>query len=346
MKKIILLVFSVFTVATGFTQKKASFVSVTVDTVFKDKISIRAIVIDGNIVWYAADKGRFGSYNTQTLEKFQSRISDDPTNIEFRCIAKTPQSIFLLNIGNPAIVYKVSKDGKQTKTVYRENNEKIFYDSMQFRNDREGIAVGDPIDDCFSLIITQDGGNSWQKIPCAKLPKISDGEAAFAASNSNIFVKGKKTWIVSGGKKARVFYSPDDLKTWTVSETPIVQGLAMTGIFTADFYDDKTGFVAGGNYEIQNQNFGNKAITYDGGKSWTLVAENQGFGYASCVQFIPGSAGKQLVCVGSSGLQYSADSGNTWKKLLDTKDLYTIRFLNASTAIAAGRNCLLELHFK
>jgi hypothetical protein len=30
-----------------------------------------------------------------------------------------------------------------------------------------------------------------------------------------------------------------------------------------------------------------KARTTDGGKTWKLVAENQGFGYASCVQYIP-----------------------------------------------------------
>ncbi|MFV8375772.1 hypothetical protein [Flavobacterium sp. LB1P62] len=42
-----------------------------------------------------------------------------------------------------------------------------------------------------------------------KLPKIIDGEAAFVACNTNIVIKGNKTWIVTGGKKARVFYSSD-----------------------------------------------------------------------------------------------------------------------------------------
>jgi hypothetical protein len=36
------------------------FNSVAIDTLFQDKISIRAIVIDANKIWYAADKGRFG----------------------------------------------------------------------------------------------------------------------------------------------------------------------------------------------------------------------------------------------------------------------------------------------
>jgi hypothetical protein len=45
------------------------------------------------------------------------------------------------------------------------------------------------------------------------------------------------------------------------------------------------------------------------------MAENQGFGYASCIQYIPNSDGKSLVSVGVSGLYYSYDSGNSWKQL-------------------------------
>jgi formylmethanofuran dehydrogenase subunit C len=34
------------------------------------------------------------------------------------------------------------------------------------------------------------------------LPRTANGEAAFAASNTNIVIKGNNTWIVSGGMKA------------------------------------------------------------------------------------------------------------------------------------------------
>jgi hypothetical protein len=40
--------------------------------------------------------------------------------------------------------------------------------------------------------------------PADKLPRTANGEAAFAASNTNIVIKGNNTWIVSGGMKARV----------------------------------------------------------------------------------------------------------------------------------------------
>jgi photosystem II stability/assembly factor-like uncharacterized protein len=332
-----------------YDDKKAvsmNYQSVQIDTLFQDKISIRAIVIDGNKVWYAADNSRFGFYDLEQNKKTESTIGTDKSKAEFRSIAQTLKNIFILNVSNPALLYKIPKDGSEAKLVYHENHEKVFYDSLQFWNDTEGIAIGDPISNCLNIITTRDGGNSWSKISCDKLPKLSEGEAAFAASNTNIVVKGNKTWIVSGGKKARVFYSPNKGDSWEVFDTPIIQGKTMTGIFTADFYDFKNGFIAGGNYELLNQNFGNKASTKDGGKTWELRAENQGFGYASCVQYVPNSNGKALVTVGASGLYYSSDRGNSWKQLSTDSSLFTIRFIDKHTAIAAGKNKMIRINFK
>ncbi|WP_298141431.1 oxidoreductase [Flavobacterium sp.] len=322
------------------------FTSVKIDTILKDKISIRPITVSNDKVWYAADKNRVGYKSINDGNKMERALKKDSIKMEFRSIAQTSNSIFILNVGNPALLYKFSKDLTQKKLVYEEKHEKVFYDCMQFWNDQEGIAIGDPIENCFCIIITRDGGETWTKIPCEKLPKMEDGEAAFAASNSNIVIKGNDTWIVSGGKKSRVFYSSDKGNSWKVYETPIVQGEAMTGIFTSDFYNNKIGFIAGGNYEKPNQNFHNKALTIDGGKTWKLVGENTGFGYASCVQFVPNSNGNQLVSVGASGLFYSYDRGNSWKQFSTDASLYTIRFVNNTTAIAAGKDKIVKIVFR
>lgn len=326
--------------------KSNYFTSVSIDTILSDSISIRAILLENNKVWYAGNKGKYGFYDMEAKEKFQGIIKKDTMNPEFRSIAKNNSSIFIMSVGTPGLLYRISKDGSEIKLVYKEDNEKTFYDSMQFWNENEGIAIGDPIGDCFSVIITRDGGNTWKKISCDKLPKIVEGEAAFAASNTNLIVKNNVAWIVSGGKKARIFYSTDKGNSWEVSNTPIVQGSEMTGIFSGDFYDENIGFIVGGNYEKPELNSGNKALTINGGKTWTVIGENLGFGYASCVQFVPESGGKQLVTVGYSGLNYSSDNGTTWKQFLKDKDLYTIRFIDNETAIAAGKDKIIKIRFK
>lgn len=323
--------------------KQITFTKIISEEIYNDSISIRAIVLDSNQLWFSGNNGKYGAIDLVTQKKFRGRINKDSLHPEFRSIAKTKDAIFILSVANPALLYKISNDRKVVKLVYQEENEKVFYDSMQFLDTNFGVAMGDPVSNCLNIIITNDGGNTWKKIPCDKLPKVEEGEAAFAASNTNVMLRNNKIIIVSGGKKSRCFVSEDKGNTWQVYNTPIVQGKTMTGIFTADFYDENIGFIAGGDYEKQEDNSNNKAITKDGGKTWQLVGQSQGFGYASCIQFVPNSKGKSLICVGGTGVYYSNDSGNTWKKMLEDKDLYTIRFQNDSIAYAGGKNKIVKL---
>ncbi|WP_010227913.1 WD40/YVTN/BNR-like repeat-containing protein [Gillisia marina] len=320
------------------------FTSVEVENILEDSLSIRAIELMGEDLAFAANNGTYGMYNSQN-KSWKSNIQEYDTLVpEFRAIASTNSDFFMLSVGNPALLYKTGDSGKM-ELVYKEENEKVFYDAISFWNDEEGIAMGDPVDTCLSIILTRDGGKSWNKISCENLPAAAEGEAAFAASNSNIAIQGNKTWILSGGKKSRIFFSPDKGKTWEVFDTPIIQGTATQGGYSLDFFDDNNGFIIGGDYTKPDENQANKAVTKDGGKTWELVAAGQEPGYKSSVRYVPGKNGEELVAVGFTGLSYSNDAGKSWKKLSED-GFYTIRFLNDSIAYAAGKNRISRLKFK
>jgi Photosynthesis system II assembly factor YCF48/BNR/Asp-box repeat len=324
-----------------------TFTSVTIEPIFSDSLSIRAITpLDENAVWFAANHGRVGLIDGITPKL--ATIHYEDSVLAFRSIAKTKKAVFVLSISNPAVLYKIGVNNREAtniEEVYVEEAETVFYDAMAFWNDKEGIAMGDPTDGCLSIIITRDGGNTWKKLPCDKLPKTEKGEAAFAASNSNISLYRDHAWIVTGGKRARIFHSADKGETWEVFETPIIQGEAMTGIYSVDFFDAKTGVIFGGNWEDQDFNEGNKAITKDGGNTWKLLSNGKGPGYRSSVRFVPGTEGEGIVAVGLPGISYSSDQGKTWEEL-STKGFYALEFVNDTVAFASGRNKIAKLIFK
>lgn len=326
-----------------------NFSEVQVLPVYGDSVSIRAVEIADDLVLFAGNNGVYGVFEIaddfEITQKKVAVINYKGKKIHFRAIAHTATDFFVITIESPALLYKISKDTGVKTLVYKEQHEKVFYDAMSFWNDKEGIAIGDPTDVCLSIIITRDGGDTWDKVSCDAIPKTVNGEAAFAASNGNIAIIDDHTWIASGGIKSRVFYSPNKGNSWEVFDTPMLQGTETSGAYSIDFYDKNNGIIFGGDYTVPKKNKKNKAITRDGGKTWNLIADGTGAGYKSCIRYIPNSGGKEMVAIGFSGITISNDSGNTWTDL-SSESFYTLRFINDSIAIAAGKNSIAKLMFK
>ncbi|WP_299116622.1 oxidoreductase [uncultured Winogradskyella sp.] len=328
-----------------FNRLYSGFNKVEIETLVEDSLlNVRALEINEGRVVAATSSGKIFRSILSYMSDFEeanywSQTEDTIVPSNFRAIAFQGDYTYTLSIGNPA---KLFQDGS---LVYFENNEKVFYDSIDFWNDKEGIAIGDPTDGCMSIIITRDGGNRWAKLSCDNLPKVKEGEAAFAASDTNIAIVGNHTWVATGGKVSRILYSPDKGKTWQVFETPIVQGKETTGMYSVDFYDKYNGFAIGGDYTKPNDTLANKIRTKDGGKTWQVVANATGPGYRSCVQYVPNSNARKLIAIGFKGIDYSNDAGDTWRHISD-EAFYTIRFLNDSVAYAAGKGRISKLTFR
>ena len=315
-----------------------SFSTVSIDTLLEDSLlNIRAIELNDNKLMAVSSIGDRYSIDLLTNTILKDRVSKDTLN--FRASALVETVYFTLSIGSPALLFK------EKKLVYKETHPAVFYDALHFWNSNDGIAIGDPTDGCMSIIMTRDAGQTWNKIACELLPSAVKGEAAFAASDTNIAIVGDHTWVATGGFSSRILYSSDKGISWTVFETPSIQGLETTGVFSIDFYDALNGFAIGGDYTTPQNQYSNKMRTEDGGKTWEVVAQNQNPGYRSCVQYVPNSESKGLVAIGFEGIDYSNDAGASWKHLSD-EGFYTLRFLNDSTAYAAGKERLSKLSFR
>lgn len=305
----------------------------------------RAIyAIDSEKMYYAGAHGEVGFTENGGITWQKNNIYyQDSIAPSFRSIASNGEAMFVLSISNPALLYKITKS--TTTLVYTESHEKVFYDAMQFFDKQHGIAIGDQTTHCLSIITTSDGGNSWQKIPCKDLPNSQFPATAFAASNTNIKIIGNTIWIAIGGMESYIVKSTDKGKTWKTYTTPLLQGKPSTGIYSIDFADKNHGIIIGGDYANPLGNLQNKAITTDGGKTWTLVADGENPNYKSCVQYVPDTNGKEVFAVGKTGISFSNDGGKSWKEV-SKEAYYTIQFVDKNVAWLAGNEKIGKLILK
>lgn len=233
------------------------------------------------------------------------------SRLDFRDVdAIDAKTVYALSIGNgPASrIYRTNDGGATWALQFKNEDPKGFFDAMTFWDVDHGLVIGDSIDNKFQILITDNGGKTWTKVPDAALPPALANEGAFAGSGTNIAVFGTHAWIGTGaGPRSRMLHTPDRGKTWTVAETPIVAN-ASTGIFSVAFRDAQHGVAIGGDYKTEKVGVDNAAITSDGGKTWTLVNVS---GFRSVVRYIPG-ASTSLIAVGPQGADMSTDDGKTW----------------------------------
>ena len=300
-----------------------------------DSLSIRALVVKNeHNFFFSGSNSTFGFSNDGG--KNWSITSIDTLKQEFRSLVVLDSSILMMNVGSPAKIYRSTDLGNTWNVIFVDSAKSAFYNSMKFWDNKNGIATGDPQQEgCLSVILTNDGGETWNKISCDKLPKLDKGEAQFAASNTCIDAIGGKIWIVTGGMNSRIIRSEDSGDSWEMIETEFVRGEEMTGIYTIDFYDKNNGVIFGGDWNKKCKSNNNKFYTSDGGDTWNKATSDDKVCYRSCVQYT--SNKNKIIALGISGISLSENGGMSWKNISSEKDFYTVRVINDSTAIAAGK---------
>lgn len=181
------------------------------------------------------------------------------------------------------------------------------------------------------MIVATHHYEDWKEIPGDGMPAALPNEGAFAASGTALAMNGDGDLYfgTGGAKAARVFHSPDFGKTWTTTDTPVASGNASSGIFSI-VLNAKMLIAVGGDYKDPKRTDRVAAYSQNGGKTWTLAAQQPG-GYRSAVVSVYGA----MLAVGPTGEDISEDFGAHWK-LTDSLDLNAAFVLDIHNGWAVG----------
>ncbi len=296
-----------------------------------NEVTLRAVaVVDAKTFHVAGSKGTH-AVTEDGGKTWRNLAPTDGAALDFRGVATPgPRTTVLMSAGDgpagQARIYRTSDAGKPWTLAFETKLPGSFLDAVAFRDARRGFVLGDPIDGRWFLLTTSDGGRTWTRLEGAAVEK---GEAAFAASNSALFVGPKKdVWIVSGGlAQGRVFRSRDDGKTWTVTETPIAGG-STSGLF-GGFAVGARAVIVGGDYKDELRSGPNLALT--DGRTTTIPPND---GTPRLIEGVGRLDATTLLAVGPRGTSFSPDNGRTWHQS-DTEALHAISCLR-KTCVAVG----------
>lgn len=286
-------------------------------------ISLRGLSIPNNkVIWASGSKGSIAKSNDggNHFEWMQVKGYEQR---DFRAIhAFDDKEAIIVAVSSPGIILKTKDGGMSWYKVYENSDTAIFLDAIQFKDDQNGMVIGDPIHHHIVLLETKDRGESWQQIQHKFFKShVKKGESFFASSSTNLCFDFQHLFFVSGGMHSR-FWENGHAK-----DIPIIKGGTSTGANSiAISPNQNTIVIVGGDFtkdQISDKNFvrldrfrklhneHKRVFKYQWLVNTTVQLPG---GYKSCVQFINN---KNLVACGTSGVDFSDNLGEKWDRISD-----------------------------
>ena len=294
-------------------------------------------VVSDRVAWASGARGTV----LRTLDGGRTWIADTVPGasvLDFRSVHAMNDGMGLVASAGEAEkglarIFGTGDGGRHWHRVFATEQKGVFFDALHFWDLRRGVALSDPVDSAFVLMLTEDRGGTWTRLPATQLPRVLPGEAAFAASGSSLVLRGGgQMWIgTGGGGRARVMRSADAGRSWQVVDVPVHAAGPAAGIFALAFFDDSIGVAVGGDYTQPTLAAPSVAITRDGGRTWRPATQPPA-AYLSGVAYA--GSRDRLVAVGLAGTFVSSDGGERWRQV-DTVAMNAVRF-HGVTGFAVG----------
>jgi photosystem II stability/assembly factor-like uncharacterized protein len=282
--------------------------------------SIRGMSIpDNNTIWLSGSNGH-AARSTDAGKTWAWTIVAGYEKTDFRDIhAFDSSTAIIMGIGNPAYILKTRDGGQNWKLVYTKDTAGMFLDALDFRNNKEGICIGDPLDagggrKTFFLIRSSNGGNTWEQVSSDGLPTAQEGEAVFSASGTNIALLDSKDFdyaFISGGLASNLYLIGRSGHPNKAFPLPINKGKESSGAFSMATDRRSSFYCIGGDYKEPELVKDNLAWTTDNGKTWKAPTLAPPQGYRSCIRIIEG---ERMIACGSNGIDICTKP-NKWTRI-------------------------------
>jgi photosystem II stability/assembly factor-like uncharacterized protein len=205
--------------------------------------------------------------------------------------------------------------GVNWEEVYRLDGPDAFINAVRMPSATEGVAVADPVDSIWVVLMTDDGGKTWRHSPTE--PRAAAGRIRLEKGWENSLAALPGGYIWFGTDNSRVYRSTDGGATWSFGSLTSFDSYGLW------FADALNGVAACGGGLIR---------TNDGGASWTGSPSTP-------VCFDVTGVGNDYWAISRKNIMQSTDGGVTWDTAYTAPEyLDQIHAVNDGGVIAGWAN--------
>lgn len=294
--------------------------------------------VNDRIVWVSGHAGTFARSVDGGASWTAGRVSGADT-LQFRDVhAVSADTAWLMSAGSGELsrIFRTTDGGRSWSQQHLNREPDAFFDCMAFWDARRGVVFSDAVRGQHFVLLTDDGGEHWDRIPPDRFPPAATGEGGFAASGTCVATVGRTTALAGTGNapRANVLKTTDGGRSWSARPVPVTSGDA-AGIASVAFRDSLHGVAIGGEIGKPTARGDYVAFTVDGGRTWTLGGRFTFAGPAYGAAYVPGIERAPLVAVGPGGADLSRDDGRSWTNI-DTLAYWSVGFASPFAGWAVG----------
>lgn len=181
--------------------------------------------------------------------------------------------------GDASQLWRTRDGGRRWTRLAANQDPDGFWDSIAFVDRRRGFILGDPTEGRFTVLRTDDAGETWARLPPDAVPTAAADEGAFAASNGCIALgrRGLVAFCTGGARWARIYLSRNGGRSFITLDTPIPGDAPSRGAFAAAFGSRGELWVCGGDYKAPDAEGVNLAWLAPGSNVFQPVAAPAGY---------------------------------------------------------------------